>query len=217
MVEIFFCVYALSFQRTYQSSGAASPEFTNVATDNLLKSPTEADLDNSWECCSRGWSHNWDYALSTSGSGLEAMGASSPLNAVATLVALHAAHGIYTDTKTIDTVLMALARNDALDRVSSVIQEAGGSVAGHVPNCIALYNAYLRTALIETGPAVWSGPIDSVMTSSPTTLPHDALVRDAVHVVRSKRFDEIPIVDDAGRPMGLIDVQDLAALKVIEG
>jgi arabinose-5-phosphate isomerase len=55
------------------------------------------------------------------------------------------------------------------------------------------------------------------MSASPTTLPHTALVRDAVHVVREKRFDEIPVVDDAGRPIGLIDVQDLAALKVIEG
>src|SRR5690606_25297251 len=44
-----------------------------------------------------------------------------------------------------DTVLMALARNDALDRVAEMVSEAGGSVAAHVPNCIAVYNAYLRS------------------------------------------------------------------------
>lgn len=44
-----------------------------------------------------------------------------------------------------ETVLMALARNEALERVSQVVEEAGGSVAAHVPNCIAIYNAYLRT------------------------------------------------------------------------
>jgi arabinose-5-phosphate isomerase len=75
----------------------------------------------------------------------------------------------------------------------------------------------LRSALIEVGPDVWNGPIDPVITRSPTTLPHTALVRDAVHIVREKRFDEIPIIDDARNPVGLIDVQDLAALKVIEG
>lgn len=48
-----------------------------------------------------------------------------------------------------DTVLMSLARNDALDRVSSVVTAARGTVAAHVPNCVALYNAYLRTAPIE--------------------------------------------------------------------
>ena len=34
---------------------------------------------------------------------------------------------------------------------------------------------------------------------------------------RRFRIDEIPIVDAEGRPLGLIDVQDLVALKVIEG
>lgn len=75
----------------------------------------------------------------------------------------------------------------------------------------------LRSALIGQGPAVWSEPIDRIMTTSPTTLPDTAMVRDAVHVVREKRFDEIPVVAGDGKPVGLIDVQDLAALKVIEG
>ena len=75
----------------------------------------------------------------------------------------------------------------------------------------------LRSALIEVGPEVWQGPIDAIMTRNPTTLPDTALVRDAVHIVRQKRFDEIPVVDAERRPVGLIDVQDLAALKVIEG
>ena len=75
----------------------------------------------------------------------------------------------------------------------------------------------LRSALIQRGPEVWHGPIDSILTASPTTLPDTALVRDAVHVVREKRFDEIPVIDRDRRPVGLIDVQDLAALKVIEG
>lgn len=44
-----------------------------------------------------------------------------------------------------DTVLMALARNEALDRVAEMVGEAGGNVAAHVPNCIAVYNAYLRS------------------------------------------------------------------------
>lgn len=75
----------------------------------------------------------------------------------------------------------------------------------------------LRTALIRTGPQVWSNPIDQITTLNPTTLPDTALVRDAVHIVREKRFDEIPVVAADGKPVGLIDVQDLAALKVIEG
>lgn len=91
-----------------------------------------------------------------------------------------------------------------------VVDEAG-KLAGFVTD------GDLRTALIRQGPDVWESPIDSIMTKNPTTLPHDALVRDAVHIVREHRFDEIPVVGEDGKPVGLIDVQDLAALKVIEG
>ena len=55
------------------------------------------------------------------------------------------------------------------------------------------------------------------MTHEPTTLHEHAVVRDAVRLVRKHRYDELPVVDDDGRPLGLIDVQDLMALKVIEG
>jgi arabinose-5-phosphate isomerase len=59
--------------------------------------------------------------------------------------------------------------------------------------------------------------LGDVMTRSPRTLRADQLVRDAVHAVREKRIDEVPVISDDGRPLGLIDVQDLVALKVIEG
>jgi Tfp pilus assembly PilM family ATPase len=48
-----------------------------------------------------------------------------------------------------DTVLLAFARNEALDRASSVVRAAGGSVDAHVPNCIALYNAFVRCGPVE--------------------------------------------------------------------
>lgn len=48
-----------------------------------------------------------------------------------------------------DTVLMALARNDALQKVSEAVAGAGGSVGAHVPNCVALYNAWLRLGQVE--------------------------------------------------------------------
>ena len=55
------------------------------------------------------------------------------------------------------------------------------------------------------------------MTVDPHRLQQDALLRDAVQMVRELRIDEIPVVDDQDRPVGLIDVQDLMALKLIEG
>lgn len=58
-------------------------------------------------------------------------------------------------------------------------------------------------------------PIAEVMTRTPRTLASTALVRDAVHMVQEFRSDEIPVVDERGRPVGVLDVQDLIALKVV--
>lgn len=62
-----------------------------------------------------------------------------------------------------------------------------------------------------------SRPISEVMTHDPRSLPSSALVRDAVRMVRENRQDEIPVVDARGRPIGLLDVQDLVAMKLIRG
>ena len=48
-----------------------------------------------------------------------------------------------------DIVLLALAKNEALDERGALIKAAGGSVDGYVPNCIALYNAYLRCGPVD--------------------------------------------------------------------
>lgn len=60
-----------------------------------------------------------------------------------------------------------------------------------------------------------SKPIRDVMTRHPKHLTVDDLVRDAVQLVRERRVDEIPVVDRDGRPVGMIDVQDLIAMKVV--
>lgn len=59
-------------------------------------------------------------------------------------------------------------------------------------------------------------PIVEVMTRGPRTLPDTAKVRDAVRMIREFRQDEIPVVDAAGKPVGILDVQDLIAMKLVK-
>jgi len=58
-------------------------------------------------------------------------------------------------------------------------------------------------------------PIGEVMTRRPEHLVVGDLVRDAVRLMRENRHDEIPVLDGDGRPVGLVDVQDLIAMKVV--
>lgn len=77
-------------------------------------------------------------------------------------------------------------------------------------------DADLVKLLGRDGPSAYDRPIREVMTPQPLCLADRAVVRDAVQLVRECRLDEIPVVDADGRPVGLVDVQDLLALKVIE-
>lgn len=70
--------------------------------------------------------------------------------------------------------------------------------------------------LILRGPAELAAPVSSVMTKMPRHLPDTALVRDAVHMFQEFRQDEVPVVDAAGRPVGLLDVQDLIAMRLVK-
>jgi arabinose-5-phosphate isomerase len=74
----------------------------------------------------------------------------------------------------------------------------------------------LRRLVMKDPVNAMSQLVENVMIKNPKHLPNSALVRDAVQMVRETRIDEIPVVDPDNNPVGLIDVQDLVALKVIE-
>jgi arabinose-5-phosphate isomerase len=55
-------------------------------------------------------------------------------------------------------------------------------------------------------------PIGEVMTPDPVQLRVGATVLDAVEAMRDKKISELPVVDRAGRPVGLVDLTDLIDL-----
>lgn len=62
---------------------------------------------------------------------------------------------------------------------------------------------------IESEPNLIEKKVKDVMTKNPTVIKKDALAAEAFDLLRSKKIDEIPVVDDKKRPIGLVDVQDL--------
>ena len=51
--------------------------------------------------------------------------------------------------------------------------------------------------------------VREVMTRNPITISKEMLAGDAFRILRERKIDEIPVVDDKRRPIGLVDVQDL--------
>jgi arabinose-5-phosphate isomerase len=54
-------------------------------------------------------------------------------------------------------------------------------------------------------------PIREVMTAGPLTVPQGTRVADAVDLLRRHRISELPVLDPAGRPVGLLDITDILA------
>ena len=69
--------------------------------------------------------------------------------------------------------------------------------------------------LVERGEADFARPVSTAMCRNPRTVRPDALVADAARVLRQARIDQVPVVDAEGRPVGLLDVQDLLAAKIL--
>ena len=69
--------------------------------------------------------------------------------------------------------------------------------------------------LVETGQTDFTRPVSSAMGRHPRTIRSGDLVGEAAKVLRQARIDQVPVVDDDGRMVGLLDVQDLLAARVL--
>jgi len=56
-------------------------------------------------------------------------------------------------------------------------------------------------------------PIGEVMTPSPTTIGVNAMLGDALNIITLRKISELPVVDESGRPVGLIDITDVIGLS----
>jgi arabinose-5-phosphate isomerase len=55
----------------------------------------------------------------------------------------------------------------------------------------------------------FDGPVSAVMTRTPLTINRSARMESAVTLMRAHKISELPVIDDDGRPVGLLDVTDL--------
>jgi arabinose-5-phosphate isomerase len=62
---------------------------------------------------------------------------------------------------------------------------------------------------LERDPGLINKKVAGVMTKSPTVITSDRLAAEAFDILRSRKIDELPVVDSKRRPIGLLDVQDL--------
>ena len=81
-----------------------------------------------------------------------------------------------------------------------------------------LTDADIRRSLVERGGSegdLFELPVSELMIRQPKRIHQDALAADALAILNENRIDELPVVDDDDRPVGIIDVQDLLGIKTV--
>jgi len=106
------------------------------------------------------------------------------------------------------TVQDALSEMSKARSGACVITDENGSMAG-----IFTHGDFARA--FQENQEIGNLPVSQFMTANPVTLQCDSLAAEAITTIGSHRIDDIVVLDDEGKPVGLIDTQDFARLKLI--
>ncbi|MHC4561270.1 MAG: KpsF/GutQ family sugar-phosphate isomerase [Planctomycetota bacterium] len=109
------------------------------------------------------------------------------------------------------TLVEALAEAERAGRRAGAMMliDSDGRLSG------ILTDADIRKKLLSEGDNLLARPVSDLMTRDPKRIHRDAMAADALAVLNKNRIDELPVVDDDDRPVGMIDVQDLLGIKTV--
>ena len=112
-----------------------------------------------------------------------------------------------------------VAEDAPLSRAVAVMTRTPGrpgatSVVDAAGRLVGIFTDGDLRRLVEAGKTDFTVSVGSVCGHSPKTVRVDQQVRDAADLLRSARVDQLPVIDLDGRPVGLVDIQDLFAAKI---
>src|SRR6202047_3590880 len=90
----------------------------------------------------------------------------------------------------------------------AVIVDAEGKLAG-----IFTHGDFVRS--FERNPSMSGDPVSRYINKHPVTIGVNRLAVEVLNVLAQHRIDDLVVVDDANRPVGIIDSQDLTKLNLL--
>jgi len=112
--------------------------------------------------------------------------------------------------KTTDTVKEMLEKTRNVKRRGAVMAvDDQGKLAGIITD------GDLRRLIAEMGQQAFRKKVAEIMTANCKRIPRKALATEAMAIFHKYRIDDLPVVDAQDRPVGLIDVQDIVAIKIV--
>jgi len=68
---------------------------------------------------------------------------------------------------------------------------------------------------LEVDPEIIKRSIKSAMTPHPLKINQQALATEALRILKEKKIDELPVVDDKYKVVGMLDIQDLLEVGLV--
>jgi arabinose-5-phosphate isomerase len=111
-----------------------------------------------------------------------------------------------------------LSVGQVLHEVSEIKRRSGAVIlvddAGKLSGLLS--DGDLRRAIIDDDGQALKRPVREVMTRNPKKISGESLASEAMAVMQQHRIDELPVIDEQGKPIGLIDIQDLVVLRMFD-
>jgi arabinose-5-phosphate isomerase len=111
-----------------------------------------------------------------------------------------------------------LTVGQVLHAVSSIKRRSGAVILVNERETVSgiFSDGDLRRALTDDDGSALSRPISEYMTRDPKRIGGAQLASEAMGLMRRFRIDELPVVNEGDRPIGLIDIQDLVVLRMLD-
>ena len=108
-----------------------------------------------------------------------------------------------------DPVLLAIERmTKARCGATVVTNSADGTLAG-----IFTQGDFARA--FQTDPNIAVQAVEKFMTVDPISITADKLAAEALNLLGNHRVDDLVVLDESGKPVGLVDTQDFTRLKIV--
>ncbi|MDX2082278.1 MAG: KpsF/GutQ family sugar-phosphate isomerase [Terrimicrobiaceae bacterium] len=106
------------------------------------------------------------------------------------------------------TVLEAVQGMTARRAGAAVMVHADGTLAG-----VFTHGDFARH--FPQHADIGTRPVSEFMTRQPITIPGDKLAAEVLQTLEHHRIDDLVVVDESNRPIGVVDSQDLTRLKIL--
>jgi arabinose-5-phosphate isomerase len=113
---------------------------------------------------------------------------------------------VMSDQRTVQDAILGMTKAKAGS--IALVDEVSGKLTG------ILTDGDFRRHVLSS-PDFLAQPVNRFMTPTPKTVHCDALAVEALRIFDRFKIDDLVVVDDTGRPVGLVDVQDLPKMKLL--